>query len=31
MTYHIPDLRVRVVRHGVLERSQEIFLKLEVG
>jgi hypothetical protein len=29
--YHIPDLRIRVVRHGVLEGSQEIFLKLEMG
>jgi hypothetical protein len=28
--YHISDLRVRIVRHRVLERSQEIFLELEV-
>jgi hypothetical protein len=28
--YHISDLRVRIVRHRVLKRSQEIFLELEV-
>ena len=29
-TYHISDLRIRVVLHRVLEWSQEIFLELEV-
>jgi hypothetical protein len=29
--YHISNLRIRIVRHGVLERSQEILLEPEVG
>ena len=28
--YHISNLRIRIVRHGILERSQEILLELEV-
>ena len=30
-SYHISNLRIRIVRHGVLERSQEILLELEMG
>jgi len=29
--YHIPDLRIRIMHHGVLEGSQEILLELEMG
>jgi hypothetical protein len=29
--YHIPDFRIHVVCHGVLEGSQEIFLEFEMG
>ena len=28
--YHISNLRIRIVRHGMLERSQEVLLELEV-
>ncbi len=29
--YHISNVRIRIVRHGVLKRSQEILLELEMG